>query len=107
MSFGQVVVGPPGSGKTTYCRAMRAYLENTGRKVAVISLDPANVRALCVCVCVWVWGAGLPHRVSALSCGWLHGYRSATLFFTCCSLKEVHAFIDLRYDVHTHTAHTQ
>ena len=27
MSFGQVVVGPPGAGKTTYCLAMRQHLE--------------------------------------------------------------------------------
>mmetsp|Transcript_36301 Transcript_36301/g.95102 ORF Transcript_36301/g.95102 Transcript_36301/m.95102 type:complete len:278 (+) Transcript_36301:25-858(+) len=42
MSFGQVVVGPPGSGKSTYCLAMQRFLENCGRKVAIISLDPAN-----------------------------------------------------------------
>jgi hypothetical protein len=46
MSFGQIVVGPPGSGKTTYCLAMRQQLEALGRKVAVVSLDPANVLVL-------------------------------------------------------------
>ncbi|XP_050730754.1 GPN-loop GTPase 2-like [Eriocheir sinensis] len=40
--FGQVVLGPPGSGKTTYCKAMARLLQNLGRKVAVINLDPAN-----------------------------------------------------------------
>ncbi|KAI3889431.1 hypothetical protein MKX03_033885 [Papaver bracteatum] len=35
MVFGQVVIGPPGSGKTTYCNGM-------SQKVAVINLDPAN-----------------------------------------------------------------
>jgi putative protein kinase ArgK-like GTPase of G3E family len=40
-----VVVGPPGSGKSTYCAAMRAHLEGQGRKVAIVSLDPANVSA--------------------------------------------------------------
>ncbi|CAM9581684.1 unnamed protein product, partial [Laminaria digitata] len=40
--FGQVVVGPPGSGKTTYCFGMFQYLEAIGRDAAVINLDPAN-----------------------------------------------------------------
>ncbi|KAL8250980.1 hypothetical protein R6Q59_034673 [Mikania micrantha] len=42
MVFGQVVIGPPGSGKTTYCNGMQQYLQLVGRKVAVINLDPAN-----------------------------------------------------------------
>ncbi|KAK9828826.1 hypothetical protein WJX72_002276 [[Myrmecia] bisecta] len=42
MPFGQLVIGPPGSGKTTYCNGMQQYLTLTGRKVAVINLDPAN-----------------------------------------------------------------
>jgi GTPase SAR1 family protein len=42
MVFGQVVIGPPGSGKTTYCNGMRQFLEGLGRKVAVVNLDPAN-----------------------------------------------------------------
>ncbi|QCE16457.1 GPN-loop GTPase 2 [Vigna unguiculata] len=42
MVFGQVVVGPPGSGKTTYCNGMSQFLSLIGRKVAVINLDPAN-----------------------------------------------------------------
>ncbi|XP_012276931.1 GPN-loop GTPase 2 [Orussus abietinus] len=40
--FGQLVIGPPGSGKTTYCNAMYKFLEKVGRKVAVINIDPAN-----------------------------------------------------------------
>lgn len=40
--FGQLVIGPPGSGKTTYCAAMAEFLKRIGRKVAVINLDPAN-----------------------------------------------------------------
>jgi GPN-loop GTPase len=42
MGFGQLVIGPPGSGKTTYCNGMQQYLQLTRRKVAVINLDPAN-----------------------------------------------------------------
>lgn len=40
--FGQIVIGPPGSGKTTYCKAMAEFLSGMGRKVAVFNLDPAN-----------------------------------------------------------------
>ena len=42
MSFGQLVIGPPGCGKTTYCNGMQHYLQLIGRKVSVINLDPAN-----------------------------------------------------------------
>ncbi|RHY41323.1 hypothetical protein DYB34_000079, partial [Aphanomyces astaci] len=42
MPFGQVVLGPPGSGKTTYCNGMQQFLEASGRKVAVVNMDPAN-----------------------------------------------------------------
>ncbi|XP_065838240.1 GPN-loop GTPase 2-like isoform X2 [Oscarella lobularis] len=40
--FSQIVIGPPGSGKTTYCRAMHEFMTALGRKVAVVNLDPAN-----------------------------------------------------------------
>ncbi|KAL7560653.1 hypothetical protein ACA910_001337 [Epithemia clementina (nom. ined.)] len=42
--YGQVVVGPPGSGKTTYCNGMQQYLRLLGRNAFVINLDPANER---------------------------------------------------------------
>ena len=42
MAFAQVIIGPPGSGKTTYCQGMKEFLTNIGRKVAVVNLDPAN-----------------------------------------------------------------
>ncbi|GBN82812.1 GPN-loop GTPase 2 [Araneus ventricosus] len=42
MIYGQLVIGPPGSGKTTYCHAMSEYLQGLGRKVAIVNLDPAN-----------------------------------------------------------------
>ena len=40
--FGQVVIGPPGSGKTTYCAGMEEFLRGIGRNVVVVNLDPAN-----------------------------------------------------------------
>lgn len=42
--FGQVVIGPPGSGKSTYCYGMYQFLSAIGRKCAIINLDPANER---------------------------------------------------------------
>jgi GTPase SAR1 family protein len=42
MPFGQIVIGPPGSGKTTYCNGMLQFLTATGRKVSVVNVDPAN-----------------------------------------------------------------
>lgn len=49
LAFGQVVIGPPGSGKTTYCHAMREFLGRLGRSVAVVNLDPANEALPCPC----------------------------------------------------------
>eukprot|EP00884_Botryococcus_braunii_P007118 jgi/Botrbrau1/16407/Bobra.0142s0007.1 len=42
MPFGQLVIGPPGSGKTTFCNGMHQFLTLLGRKAVVINLDPAN-----------------------------------------------------------------
>ncbi|KAK9466488.1 hypothetical protein V1512DRAFT_169799 [Lipomyces arxii] len=42
MSFAQLVIGPPGSGKSTYCYGMHQFLSAIGRKSSVINLDPAN-----------------------------------------------------------------
>ncbi|KAK3256886.1 GPN-loop GTPase qqt1 [Cymbomonas tetramitiformis] len=42
MTFGQLVIGPPGAGKTTYCNGMHHFFSLQGRRVAVINLDPAN-----------------------------------------------------------------
>lgn len=40
--YGQVVIGPPGAGKTTYCGAAKEFLTGTRRKVILVNLDPAN-----------------------------------------------------------------
>ena len=41
--YGQFVVGPPGSGKTTYCHTISQYMTNVlHRNVAIINLDPNN-----------------------------------------------------------------
>lgn len=40
--YGQLVLGPPGAGKTTYCSEMSKVLKKIGRKTVLINLDPAN-----------------------------------------------------------------
>ncbi|GMH39642.1 hypothetical protein BSKO_07540 [Bryopsis sp. KO-2023] len=42
MPFGQILIGPPGSGKTTCCHGMQQFLSACGRKVALVNLDAAN-----------------------------------------------------------------
>ena len=42
VGFGQLVIGPPGSGKTTYCNGLQHYFQLTSRPCAVVNLDPAN-----------------------------------------------------------------
>uniref|UniRef100_A0A7S1I577 GPN-loop GTPase 2 n=1 Tax=Eutreptiella gymnastica TaxID=73025 RepID=A0A7S1I577_9EUGL len=42
MLYGQLVFGPPGSGKTTYCNGMSQFMTELGRPVAIVNLDPAN-----------------------------------------------------------------
>lgn len=36
--FGQVVIGPPGSGKTSYCQEVGKLLKELGRKVAIVNI---------------------------------------------------------------------
>ena len=40
--FGQLVIGPPGSGKTTYCHGMSMLLNEINRKTTIVNLDFAN-----------------------------------------------------------------
>ncbi|CEF64822.1 GPN-loop GTPase 3 [Strongyloides ratti] len=41
MKFGQLVVGPAGSGKSTYCYAIQQHMKTSGKNCFVINLDPA------------------------------------------------------------------
>lgn len=45
MPHGQIVLGPPGSGKTTYCRGVSQFSRLTGRPCFVLNLDPGAERA--------------------------------------------------------------
>lgn len=40
--FGQLVAGPPGAGKTTYCTGMQMLLTALKRPKTLVNLDPAN-----------------------------------------------------------------
>lgn len=42
MPFAQLVIGPPGSGKSTYCDGMHQFMSAIGRKCSIVNLDPAN-----------------------------------------------------------------
>jgi hypothetical protein len=42
MPFAQMVLGPPGSGKTTYCNGMQQFLQQNGRDTVIVNMDPAN-----------------------------------------------------------------
>ena len=43
--YGQIIVGPPGAGKTTYSRGMHQFLSQMGRDCATVNLDFANENA--------------------------------------------------------------
>ena len=40
--WGQIVVGPPGCGKTTYCHGVSQFMQQMGRPCAIVNLDFAN-----------------------------------------------------------------
>ncbi|KAI1498675.1 putative GTP binding protein [Biscogniauxia marginata] len=42
MPFAQLVLGSPGSGKSTYCDGMHQFMSAIGRECSVVNLDPAN-----------------------------------------------------------------
>ncbi|KAK4134112.1 hypothetical protein BT67DRAFT_442016 [Trichocladium antarcticum] len=44
MPFGQLVLGSPGAGKSTYCDGMHQFMGAIGRQCSVVNLDPANDR---------------------------------------------------------------
>ncbi|NXD94931.1 GPN2 GTPase, partial [Chaetorhynchus papuensis] len=69
LAFGQVVIGPPGSGKTTYCHAMRDFLGRLGRSVAVVNLDPANEALPCPCALDIAELVTLPDVMDSLGLG--------------------------------------
>lgn len=39
--FGQLVIGPAGSGKTTYCRTIQQHAAVKKRNIFLVNLDPA------------------------------------------------------------------
>ncbi|KAK4662948.1 hypothetical protein QC763_601750 [Podospora pseudopauciseta] len=49
MPFGQLVLGSPGAGKSTYCDGMHQFMSAIGRQCSVINLDPANDQASYPC----------------------------------------------------------
>lgn len=42
MPFGEIILGSPGSGKSTYCHGKHQLLTALQRPIAVVNLDPAN-----------------------------------------------------------------
>ncbi|VDK43394.1 unnamed protein product [Anisakis simplex] len=40
--FGQIIIGAPGAGKSTYCSGMSQLLTALGRRTVCVNLDPAN-----------------------------------------------------------------
>lgn len=42
MSFAQIVIGPPGSGKSTYCNGCSQFFNAIGRHSQIVNMDPAN-----------------------------------------------------------------
>lgn len=41
MGYAQLVIGPAGSGKSTYCSSLYRYCENMQRSIHIVNLDPA------------------------------------------------------------------
>ncbi|CAN1236057.1 GPN-loop GTPase 3 [Linum grandiflorum] len=41
MGYAQLVIGPAGSGKSTYCSSLHQHCETIGRSIHIVNLDPA------------------------------------------------------------------
>ncbi|KAG5680591.1 hypothetical protein PVAND_010087 [Polypedilum vanderplanki] len=41
MRYAQFVIGPAGSGKSTYCTTMQRHAADSGRIIEIVNLDPA------------------------------------------------------------------
>lgn len=41
MRYAQVVIGPAGSGKSTYCKTIQEHAANDNRVIEIVNLDPA------------------------------------------------------------------
>ncbi|KAL4324647.1 hypothetical protein GQ457_11G004060 [Hibiscus cannabinus] len=41
MGYAQLVIGPAGSGKSTYCSSLYQHCETIGRSIHIVNLDPA------------------------------------------------------------------
>jgi GTPase SAR1 family protein len=39
--YGQIIIGPAGSGKSTYCNLIQSYAKNLQRNILIVNLDPA------------------------------------------------------------------
>ena len=42
MPFGQLIIGPPGSGKSTFCQRYKQLYNSISRPAIIVNLDPAN-----------------------------------------------------------------
>lgn len=40
--YGQIIVGAPGAGKSTYCSGLAQILQHLNRPTIFVNLDPAN-----------------------------------------------------------------
>ena len=41
VNYGQMILGPAGSGKSTYCKIIQDHAEILKREIVVVNLDPA------------------------------------------------------------------
>jgi GPN-loop GTPase len=39
--YGQIVIGPAGSGKSTYCNLIQSWAKNLQRNIIIVNMDPA------------------------------------------------------------------